>query len=103
MILKSSRIYTQDDEEFEGILNQLEKKYFHNGGDEEAEVIVNWNKREAKEDGVVCLFAANSVISNAIKRCRKGIRKVEPLPIGANLYFDTKYVRPMHMVLKVAK
>ena len=103
MILKSSRIYTQDDEEFEGILNQLEKKYFHNGGDEEAEVIVNWNKREAKEDGVVCLFAANSVISSAIKRCRKGIRKVEPLPVGANLYFDTKYVRPMHMVLKVAK
>jgi hypothetical protein len=103
MILKNTKIYTQDDEEFENILNQLEKKYFHNGGDEEAEVIVNWNKREAKEDGVVCLFAANSVISNAIKRCRKGIRKVEPLPIGANLYFDTKYVRPMHMVLKVAK
>ena len=103
MILKNTRIYTQDDEEFESILNQLEKKYFHNGGDEEAEEIVNWNKREAKEDGVVCLFAANSVISSAIKRCRKGIRKVEPLPIGANLYFDTKYVRPMHMVLKVAK
>ena len=103
MILKNTKIYTQDDEEFEDILNQLEKKYFHNGGDEEAEVIVNWNKREAKEDGVVCLFAANSVISSAIKRCRKGIRKVEPLPIGANLYFDTKYVRPMHMVLKVAK
>ena len=103
MIFKSSRIYTQDDKEFEDVLNQLEKKYFHNGGDEEAEVIVNWNKREAKEDGVVCLFAANSVISSAIKRCRKGIRKVEPLPIGANLYFDTKYVRPMHMVLKVAK
>ena len=103
MILKSTRVYTQDDEEFEDVLNQLEKKYFHNGGDEEAEVIVNWNKREAKEDGVVCLFAANSVISSAIKRCRKGIRKVEPLPIGANLYFDTKYVRPLHMVLKVAK
>ena len=103
MILKNTKVYTQDDEEFESVLNQLEKKYFHNGGDEEAEVIVNWNKREAKEDGVVCLFAANSVISSAIKRCRKGIRKVEPLPIGANLYFDTKYVRPMHMVLKVAK
>ena len=103
MIFKNNKLYTQDDEEFEDVLNQLEKKYFHNGGDEEAEVIVNWNKREAKEDGVVCLFAANSVISSAIKRCRKGIRKVEPLPIGANLYFDTKYVRPMHMVLKVAK
>ena len=103
MVIKNNRFYTRDDEEFEMVLDQLEKKYFHNGGDEETEVIVNWNKREVKEDGVVCLFAANSVISSAIKRCRPGIRKVEPLEIGANLYFDAKYVRPMHMVLKVAK
>ena len=59
--------------------------------------------REYKEEGIVCLFAANSVVSNAIKRCRKGIRKVEPFPVGVNMYFDTKYVRPLHMVLKVAK
>jgi hypothetical protein len=49
------------------------------------------------------MYAANSVVSNAIKRCREGIRKVETLPVGANLYFDKKYVRPLHTVLKVAK
>ena len=98
MSLKSYRTYTRDDEEFEEVLNLLEKTYFHNGGDEEAEVIVNWNKREAKEEGTVCIYAANSVISNAIKRCRKGIRKIEPLPVGANLYFDTKFVRPLHSI-----
>ena len=31
-----------------------QKKYFHNGGEEDAEVIINWNKREAKE--IVELF-----------------------------------------------
>ena len=97
------KTYNRGDSGFEDALNMLEKKYFHNGGDEDAEVIVNWNKQEAKEEGIVCLFAANSVVSNAIKRCRKGIRKVEPFPVGVNMYFDTKYVRPLHMVLKVAK
>ena len=95
--------YTRGEEGFEEILNVLEKKYFHNGGDEEAETIVNWHKQEAKEDGGICIFASNSVISNSIKRCRKGIKKVEVLPVGANLYFYTKYVRPLHMVLKVTK
>tara|TARA_R110000796_G_scaffold46689_1_gene112916 strand:- start:437 stop:745 length:309 start_codon:yes stop_codon:yes gene_type:complete len=98
-----SKCYTQDDKEFEGILDELEKEYFHNGGDEEAETIINWHKQEAKEDGVICIFASNSVISNSIKRCRPGIRKVEVLPVGANLYFDTKFVRPLHTVLKVSK
>tara|TARA_R110002110_G_scaffold77774_4_gene204317 strand:- start:1315 stop:1617 length:303 start_codon:yes stop_codon:yes gene_type:complete len=95
--------YTRGDEGFEAALDQLEKKYFHNGGDEEAETIVNWSKQEVKEDGVVCIFASNSVISSAIKRCRKGIKKVEVLPVGANLYFYSKYVRPLYMVLKVVK
>ena len=93
--------YTRGDEGFEAALDQLEKKYF--GGDEEAETIVNWSKQEVKEDGVVCIFASNSVISSAIKRCRKGIKKVEVLPVGANLYFYSKYVRPLYMVLKVVK
>jgi hypothetical protein len=103
MAIREYRVYERGDKDFEAILDQLEKKYFHNGGDEDAEVIVNWSKQEAKEDGVVCLFAANSVVSSAIKRCRKGIRRVEPFPVGVNMYFDTKYVRPLHMVLKVAK
>ena len=98
-----NKSYTQGDEDFVGVLDFLEKKFFHNGGDPDCEAIVNWNKQEVKEDGVVCMFASNSVVSSAIKRCRKGLRRVELLPVGANLYFDTKYVRPLHMVLKVAK
>ena len=103
MILQNYRTYSRGDEDFDLALEELQKKYFHNGGDEDAEVIINWNKREAKEDGVVCIFAANSVISSAIKRCREGLEKVDILPEGANLYFNTKFVRPLHTVLKVAK
>ena len=103
MSFESYKTYSKGDSDFEEVLDLLQTKYFHNGGDEEAEVVINWNKREVKEEGVVCMYAANSVVSNAIKRCREGIRKVETLPVGANLYFDKKYVRPLHTVLKVAK
>jgi len=103
MTLKNYRTYNKGDADFEEVLDRLERKYFHNGGDEEAEVIINWNKRELKEEGVICMYAANSVVSNAIKRCRKGIKKVETLPVGTNLYFDKKFVRPLHTVLKVSK
>ena len=103
MILQNHKTYKRGDEDFDKVLIALQKKYFHNGGDEDAEVIINWNKREAKEDGVVCIYACNSVISSAIKRCRKGLEKVDILPEGANLYFALKYVRPLHTVLKVVK
>mgnify|MGYP001158242341 FL=1 len=103
MSLQINKVYNKGDDGFEEVLDALQTKYFHNGGDEDAEVVINWNKREVKEDGVVCMYAANSVVSNAIKRCRSGIRKVEPLPVGANLYFDKNFVRPLHTVLKVAK
>ena len=103
MNLKKNKVYKRNDKDFDSVIDALEKKYFHNGGDEEAETIINWHKREAKEDGVICIFASNSVISNAIKRCRPGLSKVEVLPVGANLYFDLKYVRPLHTILKVAK
>ena len=97
------KTYNRGDEGFEETLDKLAKKYFHNGGGEECETIINWNKREVKEDGVVCLFASNSVIASAIKRCRVGIRKIDVFPIGVNMYFDAKYVRSLHMVLKVVK
>lgn len=103
MNLKIGERYTSKDKNFNEILNELEKKFFHNGGDPECETIINWHKQEAKENGVICIFASNSTVSNAIKRCRKGLRCVEILPVGVNMYFDTKYVRPLHTVLKVAK
>jgi|TARA_R110002110_G_scaffold397858_1_gene613235 hypothetical protein len=103
MVLENNKTYKKGEEEFEKVLDLLERKFFHNGGDDEAEVIINWNKREVKEEGVICMYAANSVVSNAIKRCRKGIVKVDTLPVGTNLYFDKKCVRPLHTVLKVMK
>lgn len=95
--------YNKDNSQFSSTLDWLQTKYFHNGGDEDAEVIINWNKREAKEDKVLSLYATNSVISNAIKRCRKGIIAVDVLHEGATLYFDLKSVRPLYTVLKVRK
>jgi hypothetical protein len=93
--------YNKNNQQFEDALDWLRRFYFHNGGDEDAEVIINWNKREAKEDGVVSLYATNSVLSNAIKRCRKGITAVDIHNEGATLYFDLHSVRPLYTVLKV--
>jgi len=95
--------YSQKDKNFDEALDFLSKKYFHNGGDEEAEIIVNWNKVEAKEEGFISFYATNSALSSAIKRCRPGIRAVDILEEGATLYFDVSSVRPLHTVLKVKK
>jgi len=91
------------DEAFEDTLDHLEKKYFYNGGDPDAEVIISWNKREIKEDGWISFYGTNSAISSAIKRCRKGIKAVSCTPDGAELFFAANYVRPLHTVLKVKK
>ncbi len=88
---------------FEEVLDRLEEKYFYNGGDPDAEVIVSWNKQEAKEDGWISFYGTNSSISSAIKRCRQGIRAVRYDKSGAELFFDIDFVRPLHTVLKVKK
>jgi len=103
MKLQNYKDYKRGDADFEEVLDLIAKKYFHNGGHPESETILNWSKPEAKEDGVICLYGSTSVISSAIKRCRKGIRSFQVLPEGINLFFDKKYVRPIHTVLKVAK
>jgi hypothetical protein len=93
--------YSKAHPTFNKVLDQLEKKFFHVGGDEDAEVIINWNKREAKEENVISIYATNSVISSAIKRCRPGIQSVDVYEDGATLYFRLSAVRPLHTVLKV--
>ena len=100
---KMSKFIKRGDDDFESTLSMLEKKYHWHGGEPDAEVIVNWNKREVKELNAVSFYATNSAISNAIKRCRKGIKSVEVMTDGATLYFYPKYVRPLHLVLKVSK
>jgi hypothetical protein len=97
----SSKTVKQSDKDFERTLDLLEKKYFHNGGDPDAEVIINWNKREAKEDGCISIYATNSTVSSAIKRCRSGIRAVRYNRDGVELLVDVSFVRPMHTILKI--
>jgi len=87
--------------EFEKTLDMLYERYFNIAGTPDCETIVTRNKREVKEDGVVCFYASNSDLRNAIKRCRKGINSVEVLAEGAYLYFDNKAVRHLWTVLKI--
>ena len=96
-------IVRRDDKNFNQTLDKLQKKYFNTSGDEDAEVIINWNKLEVKEDGVASIYASNSVLANAIKRCRSGIKFVDVHPVGATLYFDAKSFRPFLTVLKIKK
>jgi hypothetical protein len=103
MNLKNNSTINRGEDGFEEVLSLIEKKYFHNGGDAEAEVIVNWNKREVKEDKLVSFFATNSALCNAIRRNRGAIMAVTPHPVGATLYFASNQVRPLHTVVKVGK
>ena len=94
---------TRGDSNFHELLDKLQKQYFNMAGDMDAEVIINWNKRECKEEGVVSFYACNSAVSNAIKRCRPGIKWFNMHPEGVTFYFDAKMVRPLHTVLKIRK
>jgi hypothetical protein len=96
-----TRRYDKNHPEFNNVLDKLEKRYYNTAGDPEAEIIVNWNKREVKEDNVVSFYAENSAVRNAIVRCRKGLEAVEILGEGVNLYFKAEAVRPLHTVLKI--
>ena len=94
----------REDNNFDAVLDDLQKQYFNISGDMDAETIINWNKRECKEEGVVSLYASTAVVSNAIKRCRPGIRWVDVHPgLGVTIYFDADMVRPLHTILKIRK
>ena len=45
-------IVRRDDKDFNQTLDKLQKKYFNTSGDDEDEVINNWNKAEVKEEKV---------------------------------------------------
>ena len=96
-------IVYRKDKNFNQTLDKLQKQYFNTSGDDEAEVIINWSKAEVKEESVATIYATNSVLANAIKRCRPGIKYVDVHAVGATLYFDTKAFRPFHTVLRIKK
>ena len=103
--MKYGTTYRLGDEGFEEALDYLEKAYASHRGDPDAEVLVNWNKREAKEDGVVSFYASNHQLSQAIKRGRKNIVEVQLMGKGdgAALAFKTKGVRGLYTVIRPAK
>jgi hypothetical protein len=72
--MNKTRMIRHNDADFENVLDHLEEKYFYNGGDPDAEIIVSWSKQEVKEDKWISFYGTNSSISSAIKRCRKGIK-----------------------------
>jgi len=94
---------SRGDSNFHEVLDKLQKQYFNLSGDTDAEIIVNWNKREVKEENVVSFYGCNASISNAIKRCRPGIEWFVVHPDGVTLYFNADMVRPLHTVLKIKK
>ena len=77
-------IVYRKDKNFNQTLDKLQKQYF-------------------KEESVATIYATNSVLANAIKRCRPGIKYVDVHAVGATLYFDTKAFRPFHTVLRIKK
>ncbi len=88
------------EDNFESTLDLLQERFFHNGGGPDAEEIWNRNKREVGEDGVVSLYATNSVISRAIKRNRKDIVAVNHNEHGAELYYSVSAIRGGEYLIK---
>ena len=103
--MKYGITYKLGDEGFNEALNYLEKTYASHRGDPDAEVIVNWNKREVKEDGVVNFYAANHQLSQAIKRGRNNIIGIEMMSKGdgATLSIKAEGVRGLYTVVRPSK
>jgi hypothetical protein len=94
------KVVKRGEEDFESTLDLLQKRFFHNGGDADAEEVWNRNKREVHEDGVVSLYATNSVISRAIKRNRKDIIAAHYNDDGAELHYDAAAIRGGEYLIK---
>ena len=91
------------DENFNEILDMLEKKFFHHAGGPDAEEIWNRNKIEVKEEGWVPFYGTNSQVSNMIKRNRVGILAVRYDNDGAELYYDSKHIKPFYTLVRPRK
>ena len=100
--MKYGAKYKLGDEGFEEALDYLEKTYAGHRGDPDTEVIVNWNKREVKEDGVVSFYAANNQLSQAIKRGRANIVGIELMSEGegATLSIKAEGIRGLYTVVR---
>ena len=85
---------------FEETLDMLVKRHTRSKAGPDAEVIVNWNKREVKEDDFVSFYATNHELANAIKRGRKNIMEIDITSEGATLMFKSNGMRALYTVVR---
>tara|TARA_Y100000034_G_C6789727_1_gene353510 strand:- start:233 stop:568 length:336 start_codon:yes stop_codon:yes gene_type:complete len=90
------------DEDFPEVLEYLKNQYHHNGGDSEAETIINFAKPDTKL-GYWSFYSTHSPISRMIKRCPKGILKLRYNSSGAELIMSVKDGRPEELIAKIHK
>ena len=91
------------DPRFNGLLDKIQKDFYHNSGGPDAEEVWSRHKREVKETGRVSFYTNGSSACNVIKRCRPGIVAVRYFGDGVEFLFDDKIVRPFHTLAKVKK
>lgn len=96
-----STLIKRTDKNFNSTLDMLEKKYFHNGGGPDAEEIWNKNKQEVKEDGWISFYGTNSQVSTLIKRNRVGIMAIVVHADGAELFYETRDVKPFSTLVRL--
>ena len=90
------------DADFEDVLKYLKKHYHHNGGDSEAETIINVAKSDTKL-GYWSFYSTHSPISRMIKRCPKGILRLRYNSSGAELFMSNEVGRPEELIAKISK
>ena len=98
-----SMLIKRNDKNFHSTLDELEKRFFHNGGGPDAEEIWNRNKQEVKDDGWISFYGSNSQISTMIKRNRTGIMAVRSYSDGAELFYDAKDVKSFFTLVKIRR
>jgi len=92
----------RDDKDFKEVLEYIKARYHHNGGDSEAETIINFAKPDIKL-GFWSFYSTHSPISRMIKRCPKGIIRLRYNSGGAELFMSTKVGRPEELIAKIYK
>ncbi len=93
---------SRDDEDFLQVLEYLKNHYHHNGGDSEAETIINYTKQEMKL-GYWSFYSTHAPIARMIKRCPKGILKLKYNKSGVEFSMSIKDGRAEELIAKVHK
>jgi len=98
----ATRVIKNSDKEFSKTLEDVEKRFFHSGGDEQSETILNWNKQDFKE-GYVGIWTNNKDASKLIKRSKQYILEIIDYGYAVDFKMDKKGFRSAISAFKVGK